>query len=115
MSLIKNKTKKNNDPTWDKRTTQCTCIDHFTPYINRIWANVLSFIVTLYKKSWNGLGVIGLIVSHVNIYEINDWDIMYILGWVKNRSFIVPVHISFDYAALCERIIIIIQHVRSNL
>ena len=37
--VIKNKRKKNNDPTWDNRTwdkstTQCTCIDRFTLYIN---------------------------------------------------------------------------------
>ena len=36
--IIKNKTKKNKDPTWDNRTwekimIQCTCIDHFTLHI----------------------------------------------------------------------------------
>ena len=32
----KNKTKKKNDPTWDKRRIQCICIDHFTLYIKHI-------------------------------------------------------------------------------
>ena len=51
--VIKNKTKKNNDPTWDnrtwdKKTGQCTCIDRFKPYINQraaarwCWKNMLS-------------------------------------------------------------------------
>ena len=49
--VIKNKTKKNGDPTWDnrswdKRTTQCTCMDRFTLYINP------HVLCTLTLQSW---------------------------------------------------------------
>ena len=52
LHVIKNKTKKINGPiwvnrTWDKRRTQYTCIDRFTPYI------IAPYLIQNYPYCWS--------------------------------------------------------------